>query len=358
MAEQEQDTNTGSTGGLGLERRSFNRFYLNWRFGIIGDIHALEQFAYRGRELIGRQISGATRCVARVLVGESLLRQAVEVPIVSSLFEAAVPTSIRVNDGHEETEQLWMLLGAVNNSKRSSLYPVNTIVEQVDSARRISEKTPLGRIQQLRTEGFRFIRDIPTDRIDDVINMWGETFGWNEEGVVGLQERLTEEHRWRSGNRGAWFTGLVDPETHGLVSIATAERLNMPIGDGRTLPIIESTEWRRPDYVQRHGFMAATVSHLHAQILDDLEDHCPLIIAETNFWSGAHHVGFAAAMDVAPRIIGRGYVPQTLMQNVRVGDGLEPEGLRDFTMMYLPVEAQIRCYSPATRVEILQEGGV
>ncbi|MBI5619450.1 hypothetical protein HY950_00625 [Candidatus Gottesmanbacteria bacterium] len=316
----------------------------------------MERFAYRGHEAIQRRTFGATRCVARVLVGESLLHQSVEVPAVSRLLEAAVPANMRVNNGHGEAERLWMLLGAVNSSQRRSPYSVDTIVEQVDNTRGTIQRTPLDRVRQLRSEGYRFIRGIPTDRVDEVLDLWRWTFDWNREGVVGLQERLIKEHSWRSSNRGVWFTGLIDPGTHELVSIATAERLNMPIGDGRTLPIVESTEWRRSDGIERHGFMVATVSHLHAQILEDLDGYNPLIIAETNFWSEAHRAGFAAAMDVAPRRIGRGYVSQALIQNVRVGDGRIPDGIRDFTMMYLPVESQNNFYDPISRTAMLREG--
>ena len=49
----------------------------------------------------------------------------------------------------------------------------------------------------------------------------------------------------------------------------------------------------------------------------------------------ADRVGNAIGMRVPPRRVGETDIPQILQQNVTVGDGRMPGGLRDFTMMYL-----------------------
>jgi hypothetical protein len=357
MAQIEQDINTGSTGALGLEFRSFDRYYLNSPYGVLEEIGLLERYLHMGRDVIQRERHGATRCVARTLVSESVLGEMIQHPFLSTVIEAAVPTGIDMASMNGSTGEVWMVLNGLNHSRRQSPYTVEQIVHDVELSRRDHKKSPLQRTEELLSQGYLYTSTIPTNRIDEVVNLWGPTFGWAREGVAKLQERLVEEQQMERSQRAVWFSGLIDSQ--GLVvSIATGELLNMPLGNGGYLPVVESTEWRRIDSVHRHGLMAATVSHLHAQVFRDLEGQNPLIIAETNYWSGAHNVGFAAGMDVAPREIAGGKVPQTLMQNVAVGDGIEPSGLRDFTMMYVPIEARERLYNKDICAAMLQEGVV
>ncbi len=349
MTETDRDTNTGSTGQLGLERRSFDRYYLNYHRGVIDDIDRMETLFHLGNEAIERRSMGVTRCVARVLMDQSTLADSMSHPHISQVLEAAVPTWFLTGT----SEPIWMVLGAINSPARQSIHSMPEIVASVDSTKRSPRFAPVDRVARLREEGFVFTSEVASPRIGEVLSLWGDSFDWNEDGVTGLQEVLRMQSKIPALERRVWFSGLIDHHSNRLVSIATAERLDMPIGDGRSIPIIESTEWRRHESVNRHGLMAATVSHLHAHVLDDIEPCAPLIIAETNFWSGAHNVGFATGMDVAPRHIGEGFVPQTLVQNVRVRDGLEPVGNRDFTMLYLTPQSQNIYFTPVMRAEIL-----
>lgn len=349
MTEIDRDTNTGSTGQLGLERRSFDRYYLNYHRGVVDDINRLETLFHLGSVAIERHSMGVSRCVARVLMDQSTLEEAMNHMQISQVLEAAVPTQF-VSEGGEP---VWMVLGAINSTTRRSIHRTSDIIVAVDSTRRIPKLPPVDRVARLRVEGFEFASNITQARTGEVLALWKDAFDWNEDGVSGLRQVLEQGTVTHPLEKMVWFSGLIDHNSNSLISIATAERLDMPIGDGRSIPIIESTEWRRHENVNRHGLMAATISHLHAQVLDDLEQISPLIIAETNFWSGAHNVGFATGMDVAPRYIGEGFIPQTLVQNVRVGDGVEPAGNRDFTMLYLTQQSQNIYFTPVMRAEML-----
>ncbi|MEK7532952.1 MAG: hypothetical protein AAB542_00805 [Patescibacteria group bacterium] len=355
------EQNTGSTGGSGLDRRTFNRWYDNYRFGIVHSLHGLERFALRGQQAIERQTETHDRSVGRFLVGNNLLQQAIASEKVAPFIEVVVPTELTVNNGSGR-ERVWMMMGAVNHPRRQSPFTVDTIVRDVDRSVQHTEynrpKTPLERIRKLRSQGYLFIRDIPKGREDELLRLWETTFDWTREGIDGLQSRLQRERSLAPAHRGAWFTGLINSRNNELVAAATAERLDIPVGDGRILPLVESTEWRRSDNAARGGLMAGAVSHLHGQVLQDLETYNPLIVAEANYWSEAHNVGLAAGMVVPSRNMFGRKIPQTLMQNVRVGDGKIPDGLRDFTMMYLPPMGRRSLYNRASRAAILQEGGV
>lgn len=355
------EQNTGSVGGLGLQRRTNNRWYDNYRFGIVRSLFGLERFAWRGQQAVEYQTVTHDRAVGRFLVGDGLLRQALASEYVAPFIEAVVPTELTTPNGSGR-EPVWMLMGAINHPRRRSQFSVDTIVHDVDRSVQHREndppQTPLERIRNLRSRGYSFIHDIPEGRENELLQLWEKTFDWNWEGIKNLQTLLQKGRILAPENRGVWFTGLINCRTNELVAVATAERLDMPVGDGRILPIVESTEWRRSDTAEHGGLMAGTVAHLHGQILEDLEIHNPLIVAETNYWSDAHNVGLAAGMALSPRELSGGSVPQVLMQNVRVGDGKEPDGLRDFTMMYLPPDVRNLLYDRASRAAMLQEGGV
>lgn len=357
------EQNTGSTGGLGLDRRTFNRLYLNYRFGIVRSLHGLEQFALRGRQVVEGQAPAEVppRAVGRFLVGDTLLRQALVSGKVAPFIEAVVPTGMTTANGSGR-ESVWMLMGAINHPNRRSIHSIETIICDVDESVRHRENNPppipLARIQELKERGYSFIHDIPQGRESELLQLWEKTFDWTREGIADLQNRLRKEQNITPVNRHAWFTGLIDSRNNRLVAAATAERLNIPVGDGRVLPVVESTEWKRSDTAERGGLMAGTVVHLHGQVVHDLSSIDPLIIAEDNYWSDAHNVGLAAGMAVPLREIYGRKVPQVLMQNVRVGDGQMPEGLRDFTMMYLPDATRRLLYDPASRAAMLREGGV
>jgi len=355
MTETIENTNTGSTGGPGFAYRSYERAYLNYP-GVVHDAGVLARLGRIGQQMIDRGRRGVTRAVVRAVVPEGVLGEVLEDPETAHLVEGAVPTEFASQANGRSSERLWMMLAAINHRDRTPLYPVPEMIGQVDSAKR-TPQSPQQRIAQLRNEGYRFIDTIPVERIDEMQELWGDSFDWNKAGIAELSTNLVAAQRLQPGRRGVWFSGVVEPGTNRLAAIATAERLDIPVDNGQSLPIVESTEWRRSDMVRRHGLAAAVVAHLNARVLEDLDGHRPTIIAETNFRSGAHHVGYAAGMEVPARVLRGRFLPQMLIQNVRVGDGLEPDRKRDFTLMHVPEESIQTFYSPASRRAVL-EGGI
>lgn len=354
------EQNTGSTGGLGSCLRTENRRYINYPYGVVRDVRYLERMAGLGQETINRGRQGVTRAVLRILLPETTLHQIVGSPSLSALVEAVVPT--HYTEHRRGGDRVWMAMGAINHPLRSPLYPVTQMVREVDAMKKIvhaSQNPPVNRIQDLREEGYQFLQTIPSDRLGEMKNLWGRTFQWDDAGIENFSKQIERMRRVRPDQRGLWFSGVVEPRSNALVAVAQGERLDMPIGDGRNIPIVESTEWRRSDSTNRHGLAAAAVSYLNAQILNDLEHQHPLIIAETNYLSGAHNVGFASRMEVPKREFGDRPIHQMLIQNVSVGDDREPVGTRrDFTMEYVSSEEQRTHYNRASRAAMLREGDI
>jgi hypothetical protein len=236
-------------------------------------------------------------------------------------IEAAVP--VNMSDGGI----LYMTLFGVNAPQRS----IRRYRPDFEPHVRID---PAMRVALARENGCEFVLEIPQDQISHIARLWVPTFGWVNEGIPNLATRMRAQTA--NGLRpSVWFSGLIYENQ--LVSAAMAEELRLPLGGGQSVSVIESTEWcTRPD-ASRLGFMSATVGYLHAQVVDSMRnsEHPRIVIAETNIYSGAHFVGNAVGMEVPPRQIGSLFVPQTLVQNVEVGDGIMPAGLRDFSMMYL-----------------------
>lgn len=351
MTARIENTNTGSTGGLGFSYRSYDRAYLNYP-GVIHSADDVGRLSRIGQAIIERGRRGVTRGVLRAIVPSRVLEDIVHNPEFAGLVEAAAPV------GHTEqanrSEPLWMMLAAINNRKRTPLFPVADMVSAVDVERKTPSVTPRERISALRHKGYRFITDIPEERIGEVEELWGNSFEWDRPGIMGLRDKLRQAIMSPKHSRSVWFSGVIEPVRNTLAAIATAERLDIPVRRGVSIPLIESTEWRRADHIHQHGLTAAAVSHLHANVIEDLERVSPAVIAETNFRSGAHRVGFAAGMDVPSRTVHGVYVPQMLIQNVRVGDGFPPDRERDFTFMHIPEESVQTYYNAASRDAMLK----
>ncbi len=354
MTETKENTNTGSTGGLGFAYRSYDRAYLNYP-GVVHDTGVLVRLGRIGQQIIDRERYGVTRAVVRAVVPEGVLGDVLENPETAHMVEGAVPTEFVSQANGRSGEMLWMMLAAINHRNRRPLYPVSEMIGEVDGDRR-TPQPPEQRIAQLRNEGFRFIDTIPLGRIDEMQELWGNSFEWNRAGIAELRNTLAAARTLLPSRRGVWFSGVVEPGTNRLAAVATAERLDIPVGGGQTLPIVESTEWRRSDAVRRHGLAVAAVVHLHARVLEDLAGCRPKIIAETNYRTRADRVGFAAGMEVPTRVLRGRFLPQMLIQNVRVGDGFESDRKRDFTLMHVSDEAIQTLYSPASRHAVLKGG--
>lgn len=325
-----------STGGMGIERRGFDRWYFN-RPLLIPDIDRLHRYRMHAQRRIEGTADTATRAVGRFMMTDSMLQTVLQDQQLQPLVEAAIP----IPKIESDPEQLWMVMGAVNNSKRIPLVPVAHMIQETSNLGP-PKKNPIEHMNNVDAHRFNFV-DVPNQfLIPQILELWGPIFGWNEEGIKTLATRLDYESSLPAEQRTVWFSMLVNekPTGHPVVALAMGERLEVPLGNGQSISIIESTEWcRHNNYEKRKGLMSATAVHLHCQILRDLEtlSRPPLIIAETNFHSGAHRVGAAAGMQIGPRDIFGVPIQQLLIQNVEVKDG--ESGLRDFSMMYLSPES-------------------
>jgi hypothetical protein len=334
MTEKEMLTSTGS---LGLERRTHNRMYLNWRFGVLERTLTLERQVERANQLLEGQ-EDITRCVGRFLVSGSVYGEIIDNRELSGALEGSAPV---VDWSGQRLAQ--MVMFGLNSDGRNPLTSSQTMITET-SLRPSPSRMPLARVRAFEKEGIQFTNQIQDWMIPQIYALWGETFGWDAGGVENLRDRLMASQHIAPTKRPVWFSAAVARRT--LFSISMAERLDLPLGDGRSVPIIESTEWRTLPGNERRGLMAATVSYLHEQVISDLQQNPlpPLIVAETNYRSSAYRVGWAAGMEVPERH--GGAVPsQILVQNVEVVDGHAPQGLRDFILMHLPMPALTQNYA-------------
>jgi len=323
-----------STGGLGVSRRQNQRLYVNGNnFAdnpgvVIANFGRLMEIRQSYPEKIGR-------CVYRTVASNEVVEEIVRNGQRQHL-EVALPINEFTNDNS------WLLYMANNDPSRSRIVSQETMIEAT-SEKRGMNVSPETRINYLRNKGMEFITRFGENEINDIYELWSETFGWTRQEIRNLSHRL--------GKDNVWFCAAVDQGR--IVSLAMAERLTIP-ASGRNLELVESTEWRsRPGYSGK-GSIAAVLAILNSQILESLPQ-IPLIYAECNFQSRSDRAGRGAGFEI-PRRDSQGLpAPQILVQNVNVDDGqIVPEGkLRDFTFMYLPSEVINTYYHPEARKRII-----
>lgn len=357
MNSNENNQSTGvveSMARSGISLRGDNRGYLQSDFGVQGDLSILEHADTIAERVIRNQTRGITRTVARFLVSERVLPLIAQNERLRGVVETIFPTTLRIS---KNGERVMVLMGARNHSSRTSIVPRSEMISQVQTDidyRRVHPVDHVDRTVQLRSRGYSFISHIPEHFINTVYALWHPTFGWELDGVKNRARALHDQVVISPAKRQVWFSGLVNP-TGNLVSVATAERADMRVGNGLPpLPLIESSEWSSKE--EGKGYMAATNTHLMAQILDDLAQviPSPTIFAETNFMSKAHRVGLASGMKIAPNSMSGLNIPHILEQHVTVGDGHQPVGLRDFVPAYLPDEVKNVQYNAEARSAILR----
>jgi hypothetical protein len=206
-------------------------------------------------------------------------------------------------------------------------------------------RRPMDAIKRVtKGEGLSFGRYLADEKTrKDVLSLWDIPFGWTQDQVINLADRLAaKEHS--SDLPNVWFSALEVEDTTSsngktVVGAAMAEKISFKGKDGRDIDIVELTEWSVGEDYRGNGYMAATIAQLTSQILHDYwsrDQETPFIIAECNIQAGAYKSGFSAGLRVPERTIFEGKASQILQQNVTVGDGIAPAGLRDFAFMYLP----------------------
>lgn len=324
---QKPDSIFSSTGELGASRRQWERVYVN------GNPY-WEQPTER---TMGKMDQLLTIPERREQIGRSVFRGIVSQEVVSSLMSSDFVPSIEVALPIEEFDgsNSWLLYVARNTRERTSIRPISEMVEATEKLR-IGGRTPVEKVEQVRSEGFVFRDSFDPSQIGQLHDLWGYTFGWEPEEIQALHTRL--RMGVESGDRNVWFNSIEDNGV--IVCAAMGERLELPSANG-SLSLVESTEWRTHDSYVGQGLMSANLSMLNAQILSDMSGEHPLIYAECNFQSHAERSGAGAGFRVPGREASYG-VAQMLIQNVLVRDGVYvPEGkLRDFTFMYVPVSIQ------------------
>lgn len=346
----------------GVSLRGDNRGYLQSDFGVQDNLSVIQHADSIAQRVIAQQRRGITRAVGRFLVSEGLLPAIARDERLRGIIETVFPTSLRLP---QSGERVMVLMGARNHPSRASRIPVSEMVQVVQADQEFRRERPInlaGRITHLQRQGYRFISQIPDALIPSIHRLWESTFGWEIQGVASRAKDLQRQLHRPQHERTVWFSGLVNPQGD-LVAVATAERADMRVGNGLpAVPLVETSEWSSKEHGR--GYMAATNTHMLAQILEHLaKAHLsPTIFGETNFTSRAHRVGLASGMEVAPRNVHGLIVPQILQQHVTVGDGHMPEGLRSFTPMFVSDETKAKQFNPEARrtmlAETTQGGGI
>lgn len=333
----------------GVSLRGDNRGYLQSNFGVQDTLSVIQHADSIAERVIAQRRRGVTRAVGRFLVSEGLLPAIARDNRLRGVIETIFPTSLRLP---QSGERVMVLMGARNHPSRVGNVSVSEMIHLVQADQEYRRVRPINlaeRIINLQRQGYRFVSQIPDSLITSVHKLWDSTFGWEIQGVATRAKDLRRQLCLPQQERTVWFSGLVNPQGD-LVAAATAERADMRVGNGLpAVPLVETSEWSSRE--QGKGYMAATNTHITAQILENLSRvyPSPTIFAETNFMSRAHRVGLASGMEVAPRNIQGLIVPQILQQHVTVGDGHVPEGLRSFTPMFVSDETKTKQFNAEAR---------
>lgn len=333
-----------STGTLGAERRSFERWAINAREFSDAPAH-VGQFADRFAAVAAqKEQEGLTRTTFRGLVSAEVM-DAIVTQGKQNHLEVAFP--VREFTGGDE----WFIHAAKNAPGRTILTPVDQMIAETENDK-VCTQSPLEKVDAVKKKGYKIVDSFSESDIDKVHGLWENTFGWTREEVDNLRHRIDAGRNVQPEERDVWFNGIRN--TNGeLISIAMAEKLTIPGADGKEMDTVEVTELSVDPAHEGQGFMSANVAVLNAQILDDYADRSlPLIYAECNFQSRAEHSAHRAGM----RIPEREYSPQILQQNVGIGDGAPVDSLyRDFQFLYLPRDMVDVHYTSEIRREMREE---
>ncbi len=292
-----------------------------------------------------------SRVVLRGVVADDLLEQLHTSP-VGAMLEAAIPLG---DFGHPGSNLVYF---GQNSPGRQPLVSVEEMIDKTLDAETADvnlRRNPAERVAEVLRAGSIITTSLPERDYRGLHALFGPIHGWarNEQKgdqIAALGEDLEAEQQLPGSDRSKW---LVAVHSGGqLVSAAMAELLTIPVLGGKTLDVVESTEWAvHPDHY-RKGLAAATLSAVNAFVLRDRRrsGRRPLILAECNFRSRADLLGLSVGFTIPPRE----HAAQIILQNVEVGDGHAPVGYRDFVAMGLFKRAQNRYYNNQTVHEITE----
>lgn len=301
-----------STGSLGSEFRSEERYYTNNPYAV--NLDNLDQFI---RDVLHHLAipehnpkSGATRSVIRTAMSRTaLMALDSDCPDLVQYIEAAAPIL--------GTDDLLVYFAKNYGDREPSQAVKNDMAARLTEARSTTPSTEL-----ILPAGFEAVQQ--WDNPEQLAYLWGETFGWTAEGCEAFLKNIAEQTERTPEEHTTWFEGVRCGNT--LVAATMAERLTVPGNDG-PIELIELTEWAVHPRYRGHGLGRFVVGNSTQAIEDDLASVPHLAFAEANLISGAPHMARRAGLNIPlvglPR---HGSVPQIVFSNVRVGDGLEPAG--------------------------------
>lgn len=255
MAFQERKIFT-STGELGLKRRTYDRLYWNWRFGTVADVNLLER-AFRRMVFQGEKM-GKTRYVLRVPVSDKVIEKVWQSEL-KDYTEVAMPIPEEIS-----SDRTWLLFFSKNHQSRQSMHSIEEIVRVTS----FYENHPISIGQRLRDivkQDFVIQDRILPNQLDQILNLWGETFGWTKKEVMNLSRRLENEQNFPPAIRSVWFASIWRGSE--VITAAMAERLVIPLDKKRDINLVESTEWRTKADWEGQGLTTATIVHLNCQVL-------------------------------------------------------------------------------------------
>ena len=310
-----------STGQLGMSVRPDERAYCNyeepvtWR-NVGSFIHDTSRFLAQPNAFLQGEL---TRSVMRAVVDSSVLRAVVQDGMLDRP-EAAAP----LPTGE------YMVYFAHNDGRREANGTSMFIEESVRAQPAAPAKS------RNLSSGLRIVTRVSNP--EQLHGLWGSTFGWDVTGCEQFTNRLANQGDIPPRDRTVWFSGIED-QNNVLVAAGMAERLDMPSQIG-TVGLIESTEWGVDGALRGRGLMPHVIANLALIAHRDLRGIPHVRFAECNILSGAPKAALRAGYEVPAVEVGGRLVDQVLVDHVRVGDGLDPQGAyRNFQLMTLP-EAQ------------------
>ena len=312
-----------SAGSVGVERRSFDRFYVTAR-----------EPAENPGEILSIMSRLTTATARRSRISRSVLRVVTNFVSLSELSENGLSPEVAIPlDQYDSPDSILALYAYNHGSRAQTITPIEQMIEQTKL-----EENPI--TYGFGTDDFLAENNLSITNLagpayhKELFEMWGDTFGWTREQVAVFCSTILNQNPASIQDARVWFScaGAQTPNGYPLpvASSAMAERIDIQ-GFNKIIHLVESTEWRTRQIIesQPKGLIVPVLQRLNQQILDDLPE--ALIVAECNFASRADRRGHQAGFVIPSREL----ATQILRQNVGVHDGKGDWPLRDFTAMVL-----------------------
>ncbi|HMS22488.1 MAG TPA: hypothetical protein PKA38_01870 [Candidatus Levybacteria bacterium] len=337
-----------STGRMGIDTRSDNRFYWNVRqpmhdasrvekgFDRLAQVKNIKPSRENQFDFLD---SSKRRDVMRFIATGEVAEQLIN---PSNPFSGNVEVAFPISDGD------WYISLGRNGEDRKTALSMDELIQETAVPDR--QNYPAAAVEKVLKEGYSFRTDLSSPQVrEQVLGLWDNTFGWTTEEICNLEKSLKEQEK--TGEKNVWFSALQKPilKDKVVVAVGMAEKIKFTRSNGRPIDIIELTEWSVDEGSRGNGYMPATVTQLAAQVLDSypIEERKRdiLLIAECNIGAYAHKTGYKAGLTVPERV-----VPQILKQNVDV-NGISS----DFAFMYISPSSLAKNYPPEVVKQILRD---